>query len=170
MQRSWFANFWKGKPWVGFFFRKLSCSYFWGWFSLLCTVGMPVFLKFVFLGKINKKAYLINLQVKCETYNSHHQHQRHRSVERTDQFQKSSPSGAEAAGKGHVRLMPLFPAKVKVHFWVCLIDRVKLTRGKSSGSIQTMLRWGLSVLSSATSFRISRNSKPSETGREQQWD
>lgn len=80
---------------------------------------MQVFFKFVFLGKINKKAYLINLQVKSETYNSHHQHQQHQSVERTGQFQKSSPSGAEAAEKGYVRLMPLFPAKVKV-YCVCL--------------------------------------------------
>lgn len=44
------------------------------------------------------------------------------------------------------------------------------TKGKSSGSIQTMLRFGLSVLSLATSFTISRNSKPSEVGREEQWD
>lgn len=36
------------------------------------------------------------------------------------------------------------------------------TRGKLSGSIQMMLRLGLSVFSRATSFRISRNSKPSE--------
>ena len=35
------------------------------------------------------------------------------------------------------------------------------TRGKSSGSIQMMLRLGLSVFSWATSFRISMNSKPS---------
>lgn len=40
-----------------------------------------------------------------------------------------------------------------------------LTRGKSSGSIHTMLRPGLSVLSSATCFRMSRNSKPSEDNR-----
>lgn len=39
-----------------------------------------------------------------------------------------------------------------------------LTRGKLSGSIQIMLRLGSSVLSWATSFRISRNSKPSMKG------
>lgn len=33
-----------------------------------------------------------------------------------------------------------------------------LTRGKSSGSIHKMLKSGLSVLSRATCFRISRNS------------
>lgn len=37
-----------------------------------------------------------------------------------------------------------------------------VTRGNSSGSIQMMLRLGLLVFSCATSFRISRNSKPSE--------
>lgn len=35
------------------------------------------------------------------------------------------------------------------------------TRGNKSGSIQMMLRLGLSVFSRATSFKISKNSKPS---------
>lgn len=119
-----------------------------------------------------------NVRRKYQKYYSHHQHRQHQSVGRTGQFQKSSPSVAEAAGE-NIMINPTVIIQGEsndcesrstetsfsgMHNALCYI----LTRGKSSGSIQTMLRSGLSVLSSATCFRISRNSKPSKEWRGQQ--
>lgn len=68
-----------------------------------------------------------------------------------------------ANGSQHFLPFNQFPANLL--FLAYILRDPVLTRGKSSGSIQTMLRSGLSVLSSATFFRISRNSKPSEEWR-----